>query len=402
MSSPWAPRARTGACTRCACAAATRATPSPVTSARSCLRAARSSTSARCCPASASSAARRSSGTSPRSCATASGSRACGSRWWTARRARSTRSSRASSAGGCCTNCPRPRRRRARSTSSSISPSRAPITRSVCTSAARACSPPSLQRAFREALLAFPAEEYDWFEIHRPGEGHGARSRDAAEGAAVDETEAAEASGTAEAASKQRAFFEYAGPLFSVRVAPASCVVRVNESRTLCAVPRDRSRHTVEHDLRYRWEILEGEGRLDNVAGEIVTFHAAPEPGLVRIRATVTQGEIECAGEAMVTVTDSLLPEPKEPSATRQGLPGYTFQRAPGELWRSRYDAEQNVVVINNGHRDFVFAARNRALKLRYIARLYAKELLYKNFPGYAPEQLLERMIELSLYTEEH
>ena len=260
----------------------------------------------------------------------------------------------------------------------------------------------SLQRAFREALLALPAEEYDWFEIHRPGEGHGARSRDAAEGAAVDETEAAEASGTAEAASKQRAFFEYAGPLFSVRVAPASCVVRVNESRTLCAVPRDRSRHTVEHDLRYRWEILEGEGRLDNVAGEIVTFHAAPEPGLVRIRATVTQGEIECAGEAMVTVTDSLLPEPKEPSATRQGLPGYTFQRAPGELWRSRYDAEQNVVVINNGHRDFVFAARNRALKLRYIARLYAKELVYKNFPGYAPEQLLERMIELSLYTEEH
>src|SRR3972149_1521159 len=39
MSSPWAPRARTGACTRCACAAATRATPSqgprnPVGSAR--------------------------------------------------------------------------------------------------------------------------------------------------------------------------------------------------------------------------------------------------------------------------------------------------------------------------------------------------------------------------------
>jgi len=25
-----------------------------------------------------------------------------------------------------------------------------------------------------------------------------------------------------------------------------------------------------------------------------------------------------------------------------------------------------------------------------------------KNFPGYAPEQLLERMIELSLYTEEN
>jgi len=53
-------------------------------------------------------------------------------------------------------------------------------------------------------------------------------------------------------------------------------------------------------------------------------------------------------------------------------------------------------------HRDFVYAARIKARKLRYIARLYAKELVYKNFPGMPTEQLLERLIELSLYTEEH
>ena len=51
---------------------------------------------------------------------------------------------------------------------------------------------------------------------------------------------------------------------------------------------------------------------------------------------------------------------------------------------------------------DFVFASRSRALKLRYIARLFAKELVFKNFPGAAPEELLERLVELSLYTEEH
>jgi hypothetical protein len=28
--------------------------------------------------------------------------------------------------------------------------------------------------------------------------------------------------------------------------------------------------------------------------------------------------------------------------------------------------------------------------------------MVFKNFPGYSPEQLLERMIELSLYTEEN
>jgi hypothetical protein len=85
-----------------------------------------------------------------------------------------------------------------------------------------------------------------------------------------------------------------------------------------------------------------------------------------------------------------------------QGLPGYTYQKAAGELWRSRYDAERNLVVINNGHRDFVYAARNRSLKLRYICRLFAKELVLRNFMGSPPDQLLERLLELTLYTEEN
>jgi hypothetical protein len=45
-----------------------------------------------------------------------------------------------------------------------------------------------------------------------------------------------------------------------------------------------------------------------------------------------------------------------------------------GELWRSRFDATRNVIVVNNGHRDFVFASRTQALKLRYLVRLYVKE----------------------------
>ena len=85
----------------------------------------------------------------------------------------------------------------------------------------------------------------------------------------------------------------------------------------------------------------------------------------------------------------------------KRGLPGYTFERAAGELWRSRFDTERNVIVVNNGHRDFVFATRTRALQLRYLVRLYVKELVLKNFAGMSAEQLLERMVELSLYAEE-
>ena len=63
---------------------------------------------------------------------------------------------------------------------------------------------------------------------------------------------------------------------------------------------------------------------------------------------------------------------------------------------------KRNVIVVNNGHRDFVFASRSKSLKLRYLVWLYAKELVMRNFSGLPADQLLERMVELSLRTEEH
>ena len=84
-----------------------------------------------------------------------------------------------------------------------------------------------------------------------------------------------------------------------------------------------------------------------------------------------------------------------------RGLPGYTFERAAGELWRSRFDATRNLIVVNSGHRDFVFASRTQALQLRYLVRLYVKELVLRNFAAFPGISLLERMIELSLYAED-
>ena len=264
----------------------------------------------------------------------------------------------------------------------------------------------SVQSALKEALLALPAEEYDWFDLHR-GEG---RRRPKSPGEALS-VEGGMAEGSVPSATagepevvddSQREFFEFAGPLFSVVISPTSSVVEVGGSRALRAIARDRARRSVERDLAYAWTLLEGEGRLDHTGGEIATFHAATEPGLIRVEVIVTQGEITCRAEAQITVAASLLPKSATGDGTYQGLPGYTFHKAAGELWRSRFDVERNLVVINNGHRDFVYAARSRMLKLRYICRLFAKELVLKNFVGIAPDQLLERLLELSLYTEEN
>jgi len=116
---------------------------------------------------------------------------------------------------------------------------------------------------------------------------------------------------------------------------------------------------------------------------------------------SVTQHDVTCTAEALLTIAASLEATMSSAIVNARGLPGYTFERAAGELWRSRFDAERNLIIVNNGHRDFVFATKNRALQLRYLVRLYVKELVLKNFTGVPPEQLLERMIELSLYAEE-
>jgi hypothetical protein len=255
----------------------------------------------------------------------------------------------------------------------------------------------TIQRAFREAFLALP-EEYDWFDVHsRAQRGSSGAKRDP-----VSESEGGVGIGEPEGNGKQRQFFEFAGPLYSVNISPSSSVVRVNEQRSLRALPCDRARRRVEDNLGFAWEVIEGQGQLDRHQDQVVTFLAPAEPCLARVRVAVSQRGLERQAEALVTVTRELLPQVGSTMTEGSGLPGYTLESAPGESWRSKYDPARNVIVVNNGHRDFVYAARTKSLKLRYLVRLYSKELVLKNFVGLPSEQLLERMVELSLRTEEN
>jgi hypothetical protein len=88
----------------------------------------------------------------------------------------------------------------------------------------------------------------------------------------------------------------------------------------------------------------------DDGAGVPKDAEGAPdEPCLARPGVTARQADTVCEAEAVITITDSLLPEATERAANRQGLPGYTLEHAPGKLWRSRYDAERNLIVVNSG-----------------------------------------------------
>jgi hypothetical protein len=263
----------------------------------------------------------------------------------------------------------------------------------------------AIQRAFREAMLALPPEEYDWFDVQARGPERGAGT---APGNEAGRTEAMQEEGglgvaepDAREAGQQRQFFNFAGPLFSVVISPAASTVPVDQVRRCRALPRDRAHRRVEQELAFAWAIVDGAGTLDGAADQEVQFHAPDAPGLTRLRVTVTQRDVICCAEALITVTDTLAAATGSTVVNSRGLPGYTYERAAGELWRSRFDAERNLIIVNSGHRDFVFTTRSRVLQLRYLVRLYAKELVLRNFAGAPSDQLLERMIELSLYAED-
>ena len=262
----------------------------------------------------------------------------------------------------------------------------------------------AIQKAFHEAMLALPREEYDWFDVQGRARQDGGAGNAAAGGLPAGTDWQEELPGVAEPSpseSPQRQFFDFAGPLFGVVVSPAASTTPLNETRKFRALPRDRSRRRVVDDLTFSWELVEGEGTLQGVTDQEVEYRAPGVPGLARLKVTVTQRDVAVTAEALITVTDSLESVMTPAVVNTRGLPGYTFERAAGELWRCRFDAERNIIVVNSGHRDFVFATRNRALQLRYLVRLYVKELVLKNFVGLPADQLLERMIELSLYAEE-
>jgi Histidine kinase-, DNA gyrase B-, and HSP90-like ATPase len=260
----------------------------------------------------------------------------------------------------------------------------------------------AIQRAFHQALLALPREEYAWFSLRRRAlrEG-GGRGHD--NDAALDAEFENAMPGLIETPDpRQIDLFDYAGPLYRVEISPAAMTVALNQVRKFRALPQDRAQRHVQDGVWFAWRILEGGGLLQSAADEEVEFRAPATPGLARLQVTVTQRDVSCSAEALVTITESL-PAPLTPTVvTRRGLPGYTFERAAGELWRCRFDAARNIIVVNGGHRDFVFATRNRATQLRYLMRLYVKELVLRNFAELPADQLLERMIELSLHAEAH
>ncbi len=258
-----------------------------------------------------------------------------------------------------------------------------------------------LQRAFRDFYRQRP--RYSMLPVG------GERRRDAAVGGARGEPvggvvaeagpglDARAGSAPAEAARIPRATLELLppGPLHAVELCPSSITVECRGRRRVRAAALDAAGRPVTDEVRYEWSLSAPIGTLDS-RGE------PPQ------RVAFVAGELEAAGrlsvlarsdgrEARAEIEVEIL---EEIPAGRggEGIPEPELVDQPAAPWRSRFHDER--WQVNTGHREFRAVADRPSLKLRYLAMLFAKEVVLRSHQDPRLERPLEQLVEIASFAD--
>ena len=285
-----------------------------------------------------------------------------------------------------------------------------------------------LQSAFARILRDLPAGDYEWFGADgrrpfaggrsgRPG-GANATPGDAAD-PAVSGGAAAEGgtndpafddaggpdgdlsdAGPDEAPDAQPALIT--GPLERVVLKPEVVRVLTGRRRRVVAVGLDASGLVIERGLEHAWTLSPGAASLSVEPGGRAIVEAGSRPARALLTVRVKQVAVgqaprdaprEATGEAEVVV---------EADAARRAFPPPVFVHAPGETWRSRWNAATAKLEVNSAHPDFQAARQSQARRRRYLGWLYAKELVLHNFGHEPTSAALERLVEVLARLDEH
>jgi hypothetical protein len=229
-----------------------------------------------------------------------------------------------------------------------------------------------LEQAFAEAMEELP-DEYFWFER---------------EGSAVETQGKTSRSG---GRTRVKPVLLSPGPLAEVRITPRIALIAPQERRVLVAKCFDPKGATIPTGVSFQWSVNSPLVVLAP-SGQATTVEGRGKEGEAVVRVVARLKGDERCSESKVVVTKT---------RRQAGLPPPELQHAPMESWRSRYATDQGVLEINSGHRDYERAtAGGVRSRLRYVAQLYAKELVLLNFGSARPETILERMIEVTTALE--
>jgi hypothetical protein len=190
------------------------------------------------------------------------------------------------------------------------------------------------------------------------------------------------------------AFLFPAGPLAEVKILPSQLRLECGAERHARARAVDADGRPVDGVLIYAWRLSAGLAELvaEDDAAAAVTVRAGDRPGAGTLGVVCRSGAIEVRAEARVEVVEH--PQPN----AGEGVPEPELVDAPGSPWRSRI--ADGTWQVNSGHPEYRAIADRPALKLRYLALLFAKEVVLRSGGDPRLEAALEQFVEVAAYAD--
>lgn len=187
------------------------------------------------------------------------------------------------------------------------------------------------------------------------------------------------------------------GPLAAVRISPALVRVLCGGERRVRAIAVDDTERALEEPVEFAWSVDGPVGYIGRPEGDEsgaqMVLHAAAEAaeGVLAVVARASGREAEA--EVPVEVLDEM-----PAGRTDEGIPEPEFVHQPGAGWRSRM--QEGRWQVNSGHREYRTIAEQPALKLRYLAMLFAKEVVLRSHQDPRLEKPLEQLVEVAAYAD--
>ena len=185
------------------------------------------------------------------------------------------------------------------------------------------------------------------------------------------------------------------GPLAEVRLSPGSIRVQCGLERRVRARAFDASRREITAGVSFQWRLSGPVGRLasDEQEADRCRVVAGDRPGEGEIEVVATRGQRSARASAAVEVMEEL-PAP----GSSEGIPEPELVDQPAAPWRSR--VVEGRWQVNSGHPEYREIADRPALKLRYLALLFAKEIVLRSSQDPRLEGPLEQVVEVAAYAD--
>ncbi len=185
------------------------------------------------------------------------------------------------------------------------------------------------------------------------------------------------------------------GPLVEARITPSPLRVECGGTRRARAGALDAVGRPIEEPVTFEWTLEGPVGSLSEVEGSpdrvVLTAATAPAEGTLIV--TARAEERFARAEAVVEVLEEI-----PAGRAAEGIPEPELVDQSGAAWRSRmHDGRWQV---NAGHRDYRAVTDRPGPKLRYLAMLFAKEVVLRSSQDPRLEKPLEQLVEVAAFAD--